>query len=96
MDPREARLELLRLLQPGLSPFPYDRAALLLAVDEVPGLDLPHYERQLDRFAAATQGALRPGLEREPRERLGALRRVLYEDEGFHGDRTSYYDIRNS
>lgn len=97
MSPDEARAELLRLLQESPAPFPLDRAALLLAVDEYPRLDLRLYEQFLDEYAArVTEALVVGGDERDSRRRLGALRRVLFEEEGFHGDRENYYDVRNS
>lgn len=74
--------------------FPIDRAALLLAVDVYPGLDPACSERRLDGHAARVAGALSPRA--EPLDRIAALRRVLYEEEGFHGNREHYYDVRNS
>lgn len=95
MNPAEARGKLLQLLQAAPDPFPLDRAALLLAVQRYPGLDIFPYEDQLDGYAARVVSALPEG-EPDPRRRLGALRRVLFEEEGFHGNREDYYDVRNS
>lgn len=89
-------MELTWLLQAGLSPFPYDRAALLIAVDEHRDLDFPACESRLDGFALRVQQSVRPDREQDARERIGALRRVLFEEEGFHGNRREYYDVRNS
>ncbi|MCC2671216.1 MAG: hypothetical protein K0Q72_3687 [Armatimonadetes bacterium] len=105
MDPHQAREELLHLLAPGgsgasadlRSGFPLDRVGLLLAADEYPFLDPSLYESQLEELAARTSEAARAGSSSdEPRVRLGALRRVLFEEEAFHGDRDNYYDVRNS
>ena len=95
MDPAAARAELVRLLESQPAPFPLDRAALLLAVDEYPGLSLKPYEAQLDDYAARVSSLLAPG-ETEPKCHLKALRQVLFEEEGFHGNREEYYDVRNS
>jgi len=102
VQPREAREELLQLLSAGAAspesePFPLDRAGLLLAVDEYPFLPFALYEAQLDEYAARTSEAVgaSPSPD-EPRAQLAALRRVLFEDEGFHGNREQYYDVRNS
>lgn len=96
MDPGAARIELQRLLYQAPDPFPLDRAALLLAVDEYPDLDLALYEAQLDGYAMQVRDRLGQAPPEEPRLRLTALRRVLFEDEGFHGNREQYYDVRNS
>lgn len=100
-----AREELIRLLARAESgavaksaePFPADQAALLLALDEYPHLDLASYEAQLADYAERVAKAIPAGRSAsEPRERLAALRRVLFEEEAFHGDRETYQDIRNS
>jgi len=107
----EARAELLRLLAgapasapgpaalaPGDSPpFPIDHAALLLAVDEYPDLDLAACGERLDGYASRVAERVgEPGGERAPLRCAAALRQVLYEEEGFHGNREEYYDVRNS
>lgn len=100
MQPRDAREELLQLLSASSQesePFPLDRVGLLLAVDEYPFLPFAHYEAQLDEYAARTRlylgGISDPT---EPRAQLGVLRRLLFEEEAFHGNREQYYDVRNS
>jgi regulator of sirC expression with transglutaminase-like and TPR domain len=91
----EAGAELARLLEAVPRPFPLDRAALLLAVDAYPGLDVDGCSARIDDLAARV-AALPQAEDPDPRRRLGALRRVLFEDEGFHGNRAAYYDLRNS
>lgn len=97
MTPRvlRARAELFRLLETGPAPFPLDRAALLLAMEEYPELDPAPYEARLAAYAERVARAAGPG-EEDPRRRLAALRRVLFEEEGFQGNREAYYDLRNS
>ncbi len=76
-------------------------AALLLAAEEYPDLDMRHYRRVLDglcdgaraRVGEAAIGA-RGGL--GPCEVVGALNRYLFEECGFRGNRDAYYDPRNS
>jgi len=71
---------------------------LLLALDEYPYLDLESYEAQLEEYArrvADALAAVRSG-SNDPRAHLAALRRVLFEEEAFHGDRETYQDVRNS
>lgn len=97
MSPSQARAELLRLLEQDARPFPIDRAALLLAADEYPRLNPAPYLARLDGYALQVEAALPTGRAGEdPRRRLGILRRVLFEDESFHGDRENYFDVRNS
>ncbi len=101
--PEQARDALLaRLALPAApfpqDPFPLDWAALLLAFDEYPRLQLPLYERLLDDYAVAVRARLPNGFlpESEPLRALATLRQAVYEDAGFRGNREQYYDVRNS
>lgn len=95
MDSEQALSELIALVSQPPTPFPWDRAALLLAVDEYPRLDIPRYLSLLDGYAAEVLAY--PGAqEADPRARVVALRRVLFEEAGFQGNRGQYYDVRNS
>jgi regulator of sirC expression with transglutaminase-like and TPR domain len=68
------------------------QAALLLAEQEYPGLDIPRFLAQLDELgAAAAREPARPG---EPP--LRRIARHLHEAAGFHGNDDDYYDPRNS
>jgi regulator of sirC expression with transglutaminase-like and TPR domain len=74
-------------------PVPLDEAALALAQEEYPSLDVEEYLVRLDalgervrRLAPVSKAA----------STLGALRRVLHEEEGFRGNEQDYYDPRNS
>src|SRR4051812_44472922 len=74
-------------------------AALLIAENEYPGLDLARYVRELDDLgrgarAAVGRAPLPEGGEEEAR--LDRAVRWLYEDAGFHGNDGDYYDPRNS
>jgi regulator of sirC expression with transglutaminase-like and TPR domain len=95
VSPAEAGAELARLLEASPRPFPLDTAALLLAADAYPDLDVDGCSARVDGLAARVADHPTPG-DADPRRRLSALRRVLFEEEGFHGDRTAYYDLRNS
>ncbi len=73
---------------------PLDRAALTIAQLEYPGLDLQAYVGRLDGLAEVAK-------QRVPRvasaaETIAALNDVLFAEEGFRGNRESYYDPRNS
>jgi len=94
MTAREARIRLLELLRRSPEPFPLDEAALLLAVEEFPDLDLALYLHRIDRLAE--QVARYAPAHDEPVARIVALRRGLFEDGGFHGNREDFYDPRNS
>src|SRR5512140_1564713 len=74
-------------------PVPLDEAALAIAQEEYPSLDVEEYLVRLDalgervrRLAPAPKAA----------STLAALRRVLHEEEGFRGNDKEYYDPRNS
>src|SRR5262245_16793377 len=68
-------------------------AALLIAGDEYPDLDVARYLARLDRLGTALrERAAGAGVD----ETVDALNRLLFEEEGFHGNTESYYDPRNS
>ena len=69
------------------------RAALLLARVEYPDLDPIAHVTRLDRLAAEAPAGCRDG---DGRARLTELRRYLFDDLGFAGNREDYYDPRNS
>ncbi len=73
---------------------PLDRAALTIAQTEYPDLDFVPYVRRLDRLACAVKDRL-PRIA-DPNETIAALNQVLFEEEEFRGNRTDYYDPRNS
>lgn len=68
--------------------------ALLIARDEYPGLDPEDCRARVGAFANELAGRL-DGIE-EPMERLRALNRFLFLDQGFAGNDDDYYDPRNS
>lgn len=69
-------------------------AAMLVARDEYPALDLRHYEAMLDAHADAI-GKRLPESADAP-QRLMALSRYLFEEMGFAGNHDAFYDPRNS
>lgn len=69
-------------------------AALLVAADEYPDLDVARYLRQLDELAAGVRRRLRPGATFE--DTVVALNEFLFEEQGFSGNTDNYYDPRNS
>lgn len=70
------------------------RAALLIAKDEYPHLDVTSYMRQLDHHAMQISRQLPPGT--GIKETLAHLNHYLFNDIGFRGDKENYYDPRNS
>ena len=87
----EARARFAALLE--RDPVPLDEAALALAEEEYPRLDADEYLVRLDELAGRV-------LRKAPIGRsatvLHALRKVLFEEEGYRGNEQDYADPRNS
>jgi regulator of sirC expression with transglutaminase-like and TPR domain len=70
---------------------------LELAADAYPQLDRIGCVMEIDRLGVACQALVRPsGQPRSVRQRLQEVSRLLYDIEGFHGNRESYYEPENS
>lgn len=69
-------------------------AALLIASDEYPELDIPSYVARLDGMAGALKRRLRPDI--SATDTVLALNHFLFKEMGFAGNREDYYDPRNS
>lgn len=69
-------------------------AALYIAQEEYPTLDLDAYLNALDTMAEEIQERL--PVERYPLRVIGIINQYLYDDLGFTGNTTDYYDPRNS
>lgn len=82
MDPRARFAELMAGSDAGL---PLDEVALLVAAHVRPGLDVEAELARLDRLAAGVRAPT-----------LDSLRRYLFADLGFSGNRDDYYDPDNS
>jgi regulator of sirC expression with transglutaminase-like and TPR domain len=85
-----------RLLSRFVAQEPIDltRACLAIAREEYPELDEGRYLRMLDELAHSVQAGLPSGA--SPERRVGRLNSYLFHDLGFSGNRTDYYDPRNS
>ena len=85
-----------RLLTRFVAQEPVDlaRAALAVAREEYPELDEGRYLRMLDEFASSVQAGLPAGA--SPERKVGRLNAYLFHELGFCGNRTDYYDPRNS
>lgn len=75
-------------------PVPLDEAALAIAEEEYPRLDVEEVLVRLDRLGARVL-ARAPASARAA-TRLEALRRVIFEEEGLRGDDRDWSDPRNS
>jgi regulator of sirC expression with transglutaminase-like and TPR domain len=70
------------------------RGCLMIAQDAYPGLDVDRYMGEIERMAGRLRGRLPKAGGAE--ERVVALNQFLYEDLGYWGNTTDYYDPRNS
>ncbi len=71
-----------------------DRAALIMALEEYPNLDIQAYLRKLDILAARAQ--VLAGEDRTAINVIEAINEVLFVQEGLRGNDEDYYDPRNS
>ena len=69
-------------------------AALVIAREEYPALDIAAYLACIDSMAQTLRARLRADI--TPMEKLALLNRYLFEELGFAGNSTDYYDPRNS
>ncbi|MGI2902436.1 SirB1 family protein [Tolypothrix sp. VBCCA 56010] len=70
------------------------KAALYIAQEEYPDLDVEHYLNVLDTMAAEAKKRLPIG--RYPLRVIQSINQYLYDDLGFAGNKKDYYDPRNS
>ncbi len=70
------------------------KAALYIAQEESPDLEIDSYLAQLDQWAQKIEAIL--PTERYPLRVIQTLNQFLYEDLGFQGNEQDYYDPRNS
>ncbi len=70
------------------------KAALYIAQEEYPDLDIEHYLNALDTMAAEAKKRLPIG--RYPLRVIQSINQYLYDDLGFAGNKKDYYNPRNS
>ena len=70
------------------------RAALLVAGEEYPGLDVGEHLRRLDEFAQAVRQRAPEGL--QPEELAKLVGQYLFGEQGFRGNSDDYYNPDNS
>lgn len=90
----ESLERLKRILDAPESDADLAEAALLLAQEEYPQLDVDAYLRRLDEMARAVRDTLPANA--PAAEIILALNRYLFQEEGFDGDAANFYDPRNS
>jgi regulator of sirC expression with transglutaminase-like and TPR domain len=69
-------------------------AALVIAQEEYPKLEVAHYLSCLDGMGAEVRA--RVGSVEDPHRLIAALGDYLFREQGFHGNSDDYYDPRNS
>jgi regulator of sirC expression with transglutaminase-like and TPR domain len=70
------------------------RAALTIALDDYPNLDIAAYLARIDQLAVSVTGRI--GTESGVYRAIAALNTVLFKEEGFRPNRESYFDPKNS
>ena len=71
-------------------------AALLIALDAYPGLNVSDYLERIDLLAERTSAQLHSDAAARPMEAIESINCQLFEIEGFQGNQEDYYDPRNS
>lgn len=94
MTKTEVRAQWAELLARPDEDWELDRAALLLAAEEYPLLQIESYLSLLDSFAARAR--VRDDLFADPVTRIMRLNEVLVSELGFRGNADQYFDARNS
>jgi len=90
----KARQSFLEIAALDEDAFSLDRAALVMALEEYPDIDVQSYLRRLDTFAARAEALA--GINRTPINVIESINEVLFVQEGLRGNDEDYYDPRNS
>lgn len=102
---QRARQEFTNLILGDNASIDLARAALLIAAEEYPGLDLEEHIARLEELASQVrqrmeslemQPANPPATMNECFDILHAMNGILFEQEHFRGNRVDYYDPQNS
>src|SRR5512146_3040397 len=91
MNEGKARARFAALIE--RDPVPLDEAALAIAEEEYPRLEAEEYLVRLDQLADRVRAKAPAG---RSATLLHALRKVLFEEEGYRGNEAEYGDPRNS
>jgi len=89
----ESRAQFAALIARGENELELDRAALLIAAEEYPNLEVERYLEQMDSIAAAARLAVASA---DPLTQIMRLSHFLSEELGFTGNTANYHDPRNS
>ncbi|HWR34567.1 MAG TPA: transglutaminase-like domain-containing protein [Clostridia bacterium] len=84
------------MLAPGVEDESIDllSAALVIARTVYPAIDIAKYAGCVESLAVRARGIMQDST--ESARIIDAVNRVLFQEEGFRGNRTDYYDPRNS
>ena len=93
-EPGGARDEFARMMGGPEAEIELARAALLVAAESDPGLDVEVALRPLEAWGAELRSRLRPGWNNL--QKLARLRALLFEELGFRGDSRDYYHPDNA
>jgi len=94
IHPAEARRQFVEYVQGGVTSENLARGALLIALEDYPRIDVEGYLDDLDALAARVESRCSPG--EPPIFRLGHLHAEVFDEDGYRGDTTGYYDPRNA
>ena len=94
IHPAEARRQFVEYAEGEITSENLARGALLIALEDYPGLDIGGYLDELDALAARVERRCTPG--EPPVFRLGHLHAELFDVDGYRGDTQTYYDPRNA
>ena len=93
-DPAQNRRRFLEMIQRPDAEIDLARAALIVAAENDPLLDVDAEMAKLDRWAAELSRRIDP--QWNSLQRLARLRTFMYEELGFKGDVRGYYSPANS
>lgn len=68
-------------------------ASLVIALEDTPGLEINQYLDQVETWSEAVRGRLDGS--RDVERIVESINRLLFEEEGFHGENDDYYDPRS-
>jgi regulator of sirC expression with transglutaminase-like and TPR domain len=93
-DPNAIRADFERMVKRPESSIELARAALLVAAESDPGVDIDASLHTLDSWTEELRARLEPGWNNL--QKLARLRAFVFDDLKFRGDHRDYYDPRNS
>ncbi len=86
--------QLIKVAGPEVKQVDLLRGALLIATLDEEDIEIEAYVRQLDRLASEIRGTLKK--DATDADKLAALNKLLFDELGFHGSRSDYYNAANS